>query len=115
MFLNRPEDQIYIRSEVNGKLIKVSAILTSSEEANQYLESSDDEGVIYHIEDSMVEEELVFLAKKKDLGKHQEEMQSLLKQLYLHHKSQAKGHTSPVSKIYHAELMDKIKKVMEVN
>jgi hypothetical protein len=111
-----PEDQIYIKSEVNGKMVKVSCIFTSVEETNRYLESNQDEGVIYQIDNTSDGEELIFVAKNEDIGRDENKLPSklkpLLKQLFRHHKSQARPATSPVSKIYHAELASKLKRII---
>jgi len=60
--LKQEEDQVYVKSQVDGKLIKVTAIFADTREANIYLVTNKGEGVVYQADD------LVFCAKLKDLG-----------------------------------------------
>ncbi len=55
-------DRIYIKSEVDGKMIAVTAIFTRVRKANEYLEIHPEEGMIYEFGG------FVFIASNDDLG-----------------------------------------------
>jgi len=57
-----PEQRIYIKSAVDGKMIAITAIFTRVHRANEYLEIHPEEGVIYEFGG------LVFVADNNDLG-----------------------------------------------
>lgn len=62
MELKQPEDQIYCKSPVNGKMIKITAIFENILDVNIYLEKHPKEGVIYQAD------HVAFCANINDLG-----------------------------------------------
>ena len=57
-------DQLYTKSEVNGKFIKIVYIAPGDDAANQFLKTNPNCGVICNIAIGG----LVFIAENKDLG-----------------------------------------------
>lgn len=56
------EQRIYVKSEVDGKMIAITAILPTVQAANEYLTDNPEEGVIYQYNN------LIFIARNDDLG-----------------------------------------------
>lgn len=56
------EQRIYVKSEVDGKMIVITAILPTVQAANEYLTDNPEEGVIYQYNN------LIFISRNDDLG-----------------------------------------------
>lgn len=62
-------DSLFVKSQVNGKYIKVTGVFYSEKETNEFLENHTDQGVVYVIKSTDKKSyPIIYTAKNDDKG-----------------------------------------------